>query len=222
MTQAEGGTGMAVKRIGRGLLIVLVVLTFLAGAAYWGLRNVGRWLVVDDSLQPARAIVVLDGPSSAMEAEQIYRQGWAPEVWLLKDPEEASDKAFARLGIHHISGAEYDQAVLERLGVPEAAIRLLEPPTTNTENDFEFLCDELRRQGGDTVILVTSPVQSRRVKAIWRGVVGNHVRAIVRHAASEPSDLAHWWRTTQDVEAVVHELLGLINAWLGFAAKPLK
>jgi uncharacterized SAM-binding protein YcdF (DUF218 family) len=224
MTQAEGGASMSLKRIGRRLLIVLAVLAVLTAAAVWAFRNVGRWLVVSDALQPARAIVILSGstPRRAMEAAEIYRRGWAAEVWLLKDSEEASGKALARLGIHYISGAEYDQAVLERLGVPEAAIRLLEPPATNIENEFEFLREELRRQSGDTVILVTSPVESRRVKAIWRGVVGNHAQAIVRHAASEPSDLAHWWRTTQDVEDVVHELLGLINAWLGFAAKPLK
>jgi hypothetical protein len=150
---------MTVKRVGRRLLTVLVVLTFLAGAAYWALRNVGRWLVVDDPLKPARAIVVLNGllPYCAMEAAQIYRQSWAPEVWLFPDDPTGAEEAFASLGIHYISEEEYDQ--------------LLEPPATNIENDFEFLRDELRRQSGDTVIFVTSPVQSRRVKVIWRSVV---------------------------------------------------
>jgi hypothetical protein len=43
------------------LLIVLAVLAVLIGAAIWAFWNVGRWLVVDYTLQPARAIAVLSG-----------------------------------------------------------------------------------------------------------------------------------------------------------------
>jgi uncharacterized SAM-binding protein YcdF (DUF218 family) len=215
---------MAVKRLGRRLLIVLAVLAVLTGAAFWAFRNLGRWLVVDDTLQPARAIVVLTGliPYRAMEAAEIYRQGWAPEVWLFQDDPSGANDAFTILGIHHVTEEEYDQQVLERLGVPKAAIRLLDPPATNTENEFDLLREELRRQGGDRVILVTSPVHTRRVKAIWRIVIGNQPQAIVRHDTDEPSDPDHWWRANRDVRDVVHEILGLINTRLGFVVKPGK
>lgn len=191
---------MTVKRIGRRLLTVLVVLAVLAAAAFWGFRNVGRWLVVDDSLDSARAIVVLSGltPYRAMEAAEIYREGWAREVCLFKDNPRGADEAFSRLGIHHVTEEEHDKQVLERLGVPAAAIRIMEPPATNTESEFELLHEELRREGGDRVILVTSPVHTRRVKAIWRSVVGNHPQAIVRHDTSETSDPEHWWRANRD------------------------
>jgi len=149
---------MGVKRVRRLALASLVVLGFLAAATVWAFRNLGRWLVVDDTLQPARAIVVLSGliPFRAMEAAEIYRQGWAPEVWLFKDDPAGASKAFASLGIQRITEAEYNQRVLERLGVPKAAIRLPDPLATNTQNEFEFLREELRRQGGDRVILETS------------------------------------------------------------------
>jgi uncharacterized SAM-binding protein YcdF (DUF218 family) len=213
---------MTIKRVGRRLLIVLVVLAFLTGTGFWISKNVGRWLVVDDTLEPARAIVVLSGltPYRAMQAADIYRQGWAPEVWLFKDDPRGADEAFAKLGIHHITEEEYDQQVLERLGVPTAAIRIIEPPATNTENEFQLLREELRRQGGDKVILVTSPVHTRRVKAIWRRVVGSRPQAIVRHDTLEPTDPVHWWRSTSDVQDVLHEILGLINTSLGFVVRP--
>jgi len=215
---------MSIKGAGRRLLIVLVVLAVLTGATFWAFRNVGRWLVVEDALQPARAIVVLNGliPYRAMEAAQIYRQGWAPEVWLFKHDPRGADAAFASLGIHHITEEEYDQQVLERLGVPKSSIRILNPAATNTENEFALLREELRRRGGDRVILVTSPVHTRRAKAVWHIVVGNHPQAILRHDTSEPSDPEHWWRATYDVQDVVHEILGLINTSLGFVVKPGK
>ena len=52
---------MMVNRVARRLLIVVSVLTFLTGVAFWALCNVGRWLVLDDALLPAQAIVVLSG-----------------------------------------------------------------------------------------------------------------------------------------------------------------
>ena len=91
-----------------------------------------------------------------MEAAEIYRQGWAPEIWLFKDDPVGTNKAFASLRIHHVTEEEYDQQVLERLGVPKSAIRILGPPATNTEDEFGLLREELHRQGGNRVILVTS------------------------------------------------------------------
>ncbi len=215
---------MTVNHMGRRLLILLVMLALIAGAAFWAFRKVGRWLVAPDALQHAQAIVVLSGriPFRAMEAADLYRQGWAPEVWLFREETDEAAVALARLGIPHPSGEEYDQQVLVRLGVPAAAIHILEPPTTNTVSEARLIAEELRRQGGDKAILMTSPVHTRRVKTIWRLVVGDHPQAILRYDSAEPSDPDHWWRSTQDVEAVVHELLGLVNAYLGFVAGPRK
>ena len=213
---------MIAKRTGRRLLILFVMLALMVGAAFWALRHVGRWLVAPDALQHARAIVVLSGrvPFRAMEAAEIYRQGWAPEVWLFRYEPTAADEAFSSLGIRHISDQEYDAQVLERLGVPKMAITVLEPPTTNTVSEIKLVAEELRRQSGEKVILVTSPVHTRRSKVIWRILVGDHPQAIVRYGVSEPGDLEHWWRSTQDVADVEHEVLGLIDACLGFAVRP--
>lgn len=213
---------MTAKRKGRRWLVVSIALLAAAGAGVGAFYKVGRWLVSEDPLQRARAIVVLSGivPYRGMEAAEIFRQGWAPEVWLFQDDPHGPPEAFAKLGIHEISEAEYNQQVLERLGVPRAAIRVLEPPTTNTASEAARVAGELRRQGGDRVILVTSPVHTRRTKAIWRAVVGSELQAIVRYGSAEPCDPDHWWRATQDVEAVFHEVLGLINLYLGFVAKP--
>ncbi|MFZ0961738.1 MAG: YdcF family protein [Terriglobia bacterium] len=213
---------MAVKRTGQRWLILPVVLAFMAGAGLWAFRKVGRWLVAPDPLQHAWAIVVLSGraPFRAMEAAEIYRQGWAPEVWLLEDEPDKADAEFARLGIRYPTELEYNQQVLKRLGVPKSAIRVLEPPTSNTVSEAKLIAGELRRQGGATVILVTSAVHTRRAKTIWHITVGDHLQAIVRYDPSEPGDLEHWWRSTQDIQVVEHEVLGLINAWLGFAVGP--
>jgi uncharacterized SAM-binding protein YcdF (DUF218 family) len=208
--------------MGRRVLIVLVMLVILAGVGIWAFYKVGRWLVNPDPLQHAQAIVVLSGklPFRTMEAARLYRQGWAPEIWLLQDKPDNTDEAFAKLGIPHPSELEYDEQVLEKLDVPKKAIRVLGPPTTNTVSEVTLIAHELRRLSLERAILVTSPVHTRRAKAIWRIVVGDRPQAIVRYDTSESYDPDHWWRATEDVENVVHELLGLVNTYLGFVAKP--
>ena len=76
--------------VGGGL--VLGVLVFF---------GVGRWLVVEDPLAKARAIVVLSGamPSRALEAAKLYREGYAPEVWLTHsmEPGKSLEEVFTGL-----------------------------------------------------------------------------------------------------------------------------
>lgn len=213
---------MAFKTLGRRFLVFLIVLIAVALAGYWAFRHVGRWLVRPDELQHARAIVVLSGvtPYRAMEAAKIYHEGWAPEVWLLKDAETREDAALAKLGISHPDEQFYDEAVLEHLNVPKQAIRILEPPTTNTVSEIYRIADELRKENADRVILVTSPFHTRRCKQIWHKVVGDHPQVVLRLASGEPSDPDHWWQNTQEVQDVTHEVLGLINVRIGFAVKP--
>ncbi len=213
---------MASRQWLRRLLIPALILALIAGVAFWAARRVGAWLVVSDPLQPARAIVVLSGltPFRSMEAASIFHQGYAPEVWLFKDDPRGADQAFARLGIRHIPEEEYDEQVLERLGVPKKSIRIMATSTTNTQNEFMLLLEELKRGGGERIILVTSPVHTRRCKAIWHILSGDRPQAILRADTFEPSDPQHWWRSTQDIQDVEHELLGLIDARLGFVAKP--
>jgi uncharacterized SAM-binding protein YcdF (DUF218 family) len=213
---------VAFNRLGRRLPVLLAILAVLASAGFWAFRHVGRWLVRPDDLQHARAIVVLSGniPYRAMEAAKIFHEGWAPEVWLLRDQPDDADLNFARLGIVHPSEQDYDQQVLERLGVPKESIRILEPPTTNTVSEIYLIIDELRKQNADKVIVVTSPFHTRRSKLIWCHVAGDRPEVIMRLASEEPTDPDHWWRATQDIQDVTHEVLGLIDARLDFIAKP--
>jgi len=130
MTQAEGVTSMAVKRITPRWLIVLA----LTGVAtLWAFRNVRQWLVDPDALQHARAIKVLSGrvPFRASESANPYRQGWAPEVWLLRHEADGVDETLLKPVIYHIYDQNYDQMVLERLGVPKKGLRILGLPTTD-------------------------------------------------------------------------------------------
>jgi len=186
------------------------------------IRGVGHWLVVTDPLVHAQAIVVLSGhvPFRAMEAASIYHKGWAQEIWLTKAIRPAQEEALALLGIGYVSGEMYDREVLERLGVPPKAIRVLNEGIRNTADEVQVISRELKQAGGNRVILVTSKPHTRRVHIIWRALLGDTPEVIVRYAREDPFEPGRWWRNTKDALAVSRELFGIINVWTGFPVRP--
>ena len=178
--------------------------------------------MVADPLEPARAIVVLSGraPFRAMEAASIYKGGWATEVWLTKEVRTAEELALDRLGVTVVRGEVYNREVLERLGVKPGAIRVLGDGVWNTVDEMRLVAGELGRDGGDRVIVVTSKVHSRRVRATWAAIVGASPKAIVRYAREEPYGARGWWRNTRDALDVSREVFGLMNVWAGFPVQP--
>jgi uncharacterized SAM-binding protein YcdF (DUF218 family) len=166
-------------------------------------------------------MVVLGGhlPFRAMEAASLYRQGWAPEVWLTRSSSPAEAGALARLGIRVLGEEHYNRQVLERLGVPTEAIHVLRDGAQNTVEEVQVVARELEQVEGGRIILVTSKAHSRRVRATWHALVGETPHAVVRYAADDPYDPSRWWRNTRDALAVSREVFGLLNVWAGFPVR---
>ncbi len=184
--------------------------------------GVGRWLVVEDSLVKARAIVVLSGamPVRAIEAAKLYREGYAPEIWLTHSTEPA--ETLEEMGIPFAGEDHYNTLVLIHDGVPAEAIHVLEPPIVNTADEIKVVASALARAKDQAVIFVTTKAHTRRVRLLWLRLARGQGRAIVRAASGDPFDPRHWWRSTSDALDVVREVLGLLNAWAGLPLHPAR
>jgi len=200
----------SLSAVGGGSLILAVVI-FL---------GVGPWLVVEDPLVKARAIVVLSGamPLRAIEAAKLYRKGYAPEIWLTHSTEPG--ETLEEMGIPFADEDYYNKLVLMHKGVPPEAIHVLEPPIVNTADEIKVIVPALAQGKDSTVILVTTKAHTRRVRLLWRRLAPGQCRAIVRAASGDSFDPRHWWRTTSDALDVVREVLGLLNAWAGLPLHP--
>jgi uncharacterized SAM-binding protein YcdF (DUF218 family) len=193
--------------VGLGCSLLLALLSAFC------VRHVGRWLVVQDPLQKAQAIVVLSGrmPVRALGAADLYRGGWAPQVWLTKSAEPG--RTLAQLNIPFEGEEFYNTQVLVHEGVPADAIHVLANPIVNTVDEITEIAAGLPADGRGAVIIVTSKVHTRRVRALWRRL--GRGRAIVRASEEDPFEPDRWWRTSGDALDVVRECLGLLNAWAG-------
>ncbi len=212
-TSPSSATSVALRNR-RGLILAAIASTFLAAAplAFFG---VGRWLVVEDPVGKASAIAVLSGgmPVRALEAAKLYRQGYAPEVWLTHTPEPG--ESLKSMGIPFEGEEVYSARVLIHEGVPARAIHVLEPPIVNTADEVRVVSKALEREKDRSVILVTSKPHTRRVRLLWHKLAPGDCRAIVRAASEDPFDPRHWWRSSGDALDVVREVLGIMNAWAG-------
>lgn len=202
------------------LFCMLGILILACAAGVWVFSHVGEWLVVQDPLAPAKAIVVLSGdmPIRATEAARIYRQNVAAQVWISKGLSPEAE--LGEMRINYIGEDFYNQKVLMTLGVPADATRILEDSAANTMQEVDEIARDLRQQDAHTVIVVTSKAHTRRVRYIWKHRIGNDPRLIVRYSNDDTFDSGHWWRKTHDALEVVRELLGLTNAWAGFPVAP--
>jgi len=202
----------------RRILLLLVCGMILFGAIAF--LEVGKWLVVEDSLTQSRAIAVLSGnmPLRAIEAAKLYRQGYAPEVWLTHSTEPGA--TLEEMGIPFAGEDSYNTRILIHEGVPPGAIRVLEPPIVNTADEIKVIASALSSEKDRTVIIVTTKAHTRRTQLLWRRLAAGRGRAIVRAASADPFEPDKWWRTSGDALDVVREVLGLMNAWAGLPLRP--
>jgi uncharacterized SAM-binding protein YcdF (DUF218 family) len=211
---SESGSNRRRWLIAGGVFFVLVVV---AASVFFG---VGRWLVVEDPLAHADAIVVLSGrlPERAMEAARIFKQGYSDQVWISPPVSPVDD--LKAMKIAYLGEDFYNEKVLIAQGVPPDDIRILEHPDANTEAEVRQIADDLQKSNLHSVIIVTSKAHTRRVRTIWRKLVDSDLHMMVRYAADDSYDGAHWWRHTRDALDVTRETLGLLNAWAGFPLRP--
>lgn len=195
-------------------------ILILIGCCIIAFLGAGRWLIREDPLAHADAILVLSGsmPYRAEEAAKIYREGYGPQVWLTRPQSPA--KELEALGIPFTSDEEYNTEVLTHSGVPASAIRVLPQEILDTQQEIEQAYQEMTREGQSTILIVTSPEHTHRVRTLWNKLVGKHARAIIRGAPEDPFDAGHWWASTRDAMKVAREYMGLLNAWTGLQIRP--
>ncbi len=209
---------MARKHSLRFVALIIALVVCVAGV--FAFRGAGRWLVREDPLGSADAIVVLSGsmPARAEEAGRIFNMGYAHEVWVSRPVSPAEE--LEAMGIHYLGEEDFNRAVLIHEGVPESDVSIFPQPIVNTEQEIEEISAQMRREGKTSVMIVTSAQHTRRVRALWRKLAGDDLRLIVRAAPQDPFDADRWWRNTTDTFSVVREILGLLNAWTGLPVRP--
>ncbi len=184
------------------------------------LERAGRFLVLEEPPAAADAIVVLAGslPDRILEAVALFNDGFAPRIILCREPES---QAWARLrarGVRVLSGYETNRDIALQLGVPAAAIEIVDRPAGSTFGEAEVALHYAGQHGYRSILLVTSKMHTRRAAAIYRHLAGDSVRIIARPAREDGYRPDAWWHSRVDTRRVIIEyqkllVFNLIDRW---------
>ncbi len=180
----------------------------------------GRYLVVDEPLEHADAIVVLAGARVErwLEAADLYRSGWAPRVVLSPGRIESAELQLRERGVRFPAEVELTRDALVQLGVPLEAIDILPGSLDNTADEARATHAFATTARWHRIIVVTSKYHTRRTSFAFRRAFRAAPIAVVIHASRyDPATPERWWRDRADVRYVTSELQKLLAYRLGLA-----
>jgi uncharacterized SAM-binding protein YcdF (DUF218 family) len=196
----------------------LIVFPLLGLVLYIGhpflLRAMGRYLITEDRLQKAEAIVVLAGDGGVgrtLEAVRLYQDGYAPRIILTHQRLPKGYEALARLGITVPEERNIQWMVLKAMRVPATVVLQVSERADSTDTEMVYLTRLLKEHRIGTVILVTDRSHSTRARKILVRVSDSRITIISRPTRYDTFDPEAWWRFRADAKEVLLEYEKLLN-----------
>ena len=204
--------------VARTLLFCTGALILAAAAAC---PYAGHFLIIDEPLQPADAILVMAGPRTVrwLEAIELYREGVAPNIVISPGIVEQAEIELRRRGIEFPAEADLVKNAMVQLGIPAAALMTL--PTLsrldNTADEATVMKRLALQRGWTSIIIVTSKYHTRRTRfAFRREFSDTSIRIQVRGSRYDGAKPDGWWRSRSDLRYVISELQKLLAYRIGF------
>jgi uncharacterized SAM-binding protein YcdF (DUF218 family) len=196
------------------ILLLLLVLTFAFRSRI--LTGIADYLVVDDRLQPANAIFLLNSEYNTrpFRASELYQQGLAPVIVIAR----SENTPVVDLGLVP-NDTDISVGVMEKLGVPAEKIIIL-PSTggvTSTVDEAVAFRKYAEANQVRSFILVTSAFHSRRARWIFNrvftGLPVTMEMAPVQHAKF---DQTNWWKDESGLITLNNEYIKLVYYFFKF------
>jgi uncharacterized SAM-binding protein YcdF (DUF218 family) len=207
------------KRKKLKFFLFLFLLVVLAG--FLVVSNMGSWLVKDDALQPADAIVVLMGSVSdrVQEAFDVYEAGYAQFV-ILPEPSRGDTVLQNKKGIRLRINLDIVHDALLELGVQDEHIIVLPFGTSSTKDEAIAVRTYLENHPDiRSVIMVTSASHSRRAFMIFRREfrkLDHDVQLISRPSRYSSFQARDWYRHRKGIKTVLSEYIKTAAWVIGF------
>ena len=195
----------------RNLLVFALILIGIRVASPHLANAYANWLIVSDPLEPADVAVALSGADGErlLAAIELYKNGAVKKI-LIVGPEVPILKVYS--GEEGLTQGEAKRRIALRRGVEEGDI-LVELRASSTYQEAETVLDVAAREDWNDVVIVTSPLHTRRARATFRKVLadsGVHIAMYhlpLGRSSQSPKD---WWHREAETVAVATESFKLI------------
>jgi uncharacterized SAM-binding protein YcdF (DUF218 family) len=205
-----------VRRILVRTAAAAVLILAVSGIGF--LPFAGRYLVYQDPLEKADAVIVLAGTRVErwLEGVELYRGGWAPQIVISPGRIEDAERELRSMGIRFPSDAELARDAMLQMKVPVTAVETIPESLDNTAQEAAAVHQLASERRWTRLIVVTSKYHTRRARfAFVREFKGTDVRILMRASRYDTSTPERWWRHRADSRYVMSELQKLIAYKLG-------
>lgn len=203
-----------------GLVVLAAALGLgLAAPLLWrpALRALGTALVAEDALAPADVVVVSNSrtAAAAFEAAALYRGGYAPRIFVPGTAVDPNLENLRSLGIPYLSSSELARAVLERSGVPAAAIEIGSGATDGTETEAAAIAAYVAGQPPRRLLVVAARSHTARMGWLLRRLLPAQSVVLMRSASDDRFQPDTWWQSRDEAREAMMECVRWINTLLG-------
>lgn len=183
------------------------------------LPRLGAWLVVEDPLQKADAIIVLGGTlyERPLEAVELLEEGWADRVFLFQQVVDWGEASLIERKFPYTREVDLQIDVMHRLGVDKSRIAVLEQ-ANSTADEADYVFQLATREKFQRLIVITSKQHTRRARLVMnRRLDDLGVQVIVRASRFDRSDVERWWANRSTLRFTLFEVQRLMGYWIGLA-----
>ena len=171
------------------------------------LRAAGRLLVVNEPVDSADVIVLpvdADG-GGVLEAADLVHSGLSARVAIFEElPDTIVDREFMRRGGKHETAAERSTPELNALGVSN--VEQIPTHGSGTEDEGPALAEWCEHHRYRSVVVVSSPDHSRRLRRVLHRATKDHQTKITVHSTRYSLfDPDRWWETHDGIRIEIEE-----------------
>lgn len=189
----------------RLVVLVLAALAAVLAAGAVFVNGAARWLDNPDAPAQSDAILVLAGSyQRPIHAGDLYRQGFAPLVYVSVVVPDPAAAPLAALGVKLVPKEETYEQTLRAKGVPADRILRLGSKSLSTVDEAY----ELRKRFAGKpakVLVVTSPFHVRRARMIFTDALQGSGIAVAVVATPQESFPDRWWSSQDAAREVLLE-----------------
>lgn len=185
----------------------------------YGLSRLGAFLVVEDPLRKADAIIVLGGTmyERQMEAVDLFQAGMAPRIYVFREIADWGERVLIEKHVPYLRAVDVQIDAMVKLGVPRDAISILDQ-AANTATEARFVEQLVTDQHLSTIIIVTSKQHTRRARLVMSRRLKDLGTAIIMRASRyDLTPVDRWWQDRPTIRFTLFESQRLLGYWIGLA-----
>jgi uncharacterized SAM-binding protein YcdF (DUF218 family) len=192
------------------VFVIYVLITYFHASILTGL---GRYLILEKPPEKSDLLVCLAGGNieRGLATADAYQDGLAPRIFIAREELPDGYELLRDRGVQYPESRDLFIRLLLDLGVPESAILTSDVRVNSTMAEARLVKEEAEEREIRSLILITSPIHTRRAWLTYRKVFEKtDVRIGIHPSEYSGFDPKDWWKKRRYVKQVIVEYQKLI------------